>query len=79
MKLAPEKASDAGATIGDCGPSSPKKPKLEEAASAKEKGSFSPMVSIPTIDNRSLLCHTHYDKWTFPGVFVCGGCIIHPS
>ena len=26
------------------------------------------MVAIPTVDSRSLLCHTHYDKWTFPGI-----------
>ena len=56
------------------GPSSPKKLKLatevaaaEASAHAKETGSFSPMVSISTVDSRPLLCHKPYDKWTFPG------------
>ena len=54
-------------------PSSPKKPKLTTQvageASGKHKGSFSPMVAIPTLDSRPLSCYKHYDKWTFPGSY----------
>ena len=60
------------------GPSSPKKSKLTtqvaSEASGKQKGSFSPMVAIPTQDSRSLSCYTVYDKWTFPG-----SCVFHKS
>ena len=63
------------------GPSSPKKPKLTtqvaREASVKQKGSFSPMVAIPTLDSRPLSCYKHYDKWTFPGSYPA--CVFHNS
>ena len=56
------------------GPTSPKKPKLTtqvaSEATAKQKGLFSPMVAIPTLDSRPLSCYRHCDKWTFPGSYI---------